>query len=753
MKLHLKELLDLLPTNPKLITRLEDEVERITREEPISFLLEAFKIEDSNLRFYLLLILEKKMHLLKESRLPLSEIISASEVVLVNYEFKSFDQKKLAKIHAKLGLYEWPNNYSNFFNIFSNLMANKRKIGYLILENFLYFMHNSLDIEENRRNELKRAIIIYKEPITQLINNEFCIEEVVLIFTHLISILPRPINFDIIYEKGILCLERTLDFFLEAISAKYCDSSFFLNLVKFSDLIDVEPKMIECFLHLKEQIYNKNLQLYSYVFKGLDKNIFTFSLSLQFWNFLFRKNMEDEIYVSLALEVMQEVIRVVVTKKDDECNSIKMEDLESDIVSLFSLISQNYQNANHIFLTKFVNNLPRKYAVILLKANKNKSLLPLSCVYLKGLALYLDNDPLCVEMLPQLDLNDKDSCKLVAQIVRKFCIDKYKLITLLNSLQNFPFTEEAIANVILKLEDPNLIKQVLEGEMNLKKAHILFYFLKYKPEIVSNDLHKFYIFFLNERPFDRAFSIISFIYQNFPVPKEIWEKIYSSLDFYSLRDLNYFCTDLLQRLNEEIQIPFVEKVFFRLNTEWKSVDDEIELSLTTKAFLTVIESLVLKNLGQQNEIQYTNLLIDFLKETDPTILLKVYAFYNRVKFAYDTERMVLNLLMCYNSYEMVDCQNEIISMLIDCIKKEDGPCTFQKFNFDINEANRISGLVKNSSTKRSRALFKDLLADIKGKPLSTLYQPSNKIQSQNLFGGSAKKNGEDDSVVFGNLFQ
>ncbi|KCZ75460.1 hypothetical protein H311_03564, partial [Anncaliia algerae PRA109] len=522
-------------------------------------------------------------------------------------------------------------------------------------------------------------------------------------------------------------LDKSLDFFLEAISSKYNDFIFFANLIKFSESINTEAKMIECLLNMKEHIYIKNIQLYSYVFKGLSQNIYTFSLSLQFFVILFRKPLQDEFYVSLATEVLQEIIRVIVTYQENDITSIKLEDLESDVVTLLGLISQNYQSANHLFLTKFINDIPRKYAVILLKANKNKGSLPLTTTYFKGLAFYLDNNPSCIDLLMQFDFNDKDSCKLIGQIVKKFCNDKEKLMNLLNILKNYEHTEESVANIILKLRNPSLVKQVLEGEFNLKKSHILFYFLKCEPSVVPENLNNFYLYFINNTSFDRSFSIISLIYKHFSVPKEIWEAIYNSIELYSLKDINYFCTDLLQKLNEEIQIPFIEKIFYRLTHEWSELEDEIELSLTTKSFLTVLEGLIIKNHKQHNEIQYTNLLIEFLKYNDPSVLIKIYSFYSRIKFSFDNERMVYFLLMCYNSYEMVDCQNEIISLLIECMGKQDGPITFQKFNFNAEETCKISELLKNASTKRGRALVKTLLSDIKGKPLSNLYEPINRI--------------------------
>ncbi|RVD91255.1 hypothetical protein TUBRATIS_22930 [Tubulinosema ratisbonensis] len=752
MKMRLLELLESLPSNPKLITAVENEVERILRQEPIEYIIEAFKIDEHNLRFYFLVILEKRMYILRENNQSLIEVINAAEFIILNYEFKGIDEKKFAKIYAKIGLYSWPGCYPNFLNILIELIKFRKKIGFLILENFLYLMHNSIEIDENRRSELKRAMIIMKDNLLQLISDGFCLEEVILIYTHLISILPKPIDFKIILERGNLFPEKASEFFLEAINSKYNDFEFFNNLVGFAELVDVEPKMIECFLNLKRAHFCKNLQLYAYIFKGISKNIHSFSLSLQFWIILFRKGMQDELFYSLAMQILQEVIRVVVTFQDDDCNSIKIEDLESYLITLFGIISQNYQSANHLFLTKFVNDIPRKYAIILLKANKHKHTLPLNCSYLKALSLYLDNDPQATDFMARLDLNDKDSCKLIGQIVKKFYIDKYKLINLFNSLKERDYVEEAIVNIILKLEDMTLIKQVLEGDMDLKKAHILFYFLKHNPEVMSEEINKFFIFFINNPPFDRSFSIVALIYKNYGVPNEIWENIFNSIENISLKDLNYFCVDLLQKLNEELQIPFVEKIFRRLLNEWNELDDEIEVSNTTKSFIAVLENLIVKNLKSKNEINYTNLLIEFLQFTNPQILLKIYGFYNRVKFNFETERLTLKLLMCYNSFEMVDCQTEIITLLIECLKKEDGPSVFQKFNFNPEKIQKIYEFLKNASIKRSRTLIKELLNDIKGKPLSNLYQPTNKIQSQNLFSGSSKKK-DDNDFVFPNIYQ
>lgn len=748
MTFELKRLLGELKTDPKRIHDVETEVERIINEERIDVIRELFRTEDAQLRFYIFVILEKKTKLLKVRGESLVPIIQFAEECVRGPPMDVFLQRKLAGIYAQLGVFEWPSSFPTFFNVVIELMASERLLGYLILENFLYLVRSSMEINEERRNELKRAIILGEKVLTELLSRDLFTEETISVYTHLVAILPgQQLDFDAVFKKGGMCVEKTLDLFLEFMSAKRFDEKFVENLVDFAGKIEVNSKMIECFILSEHRIGKKSLGLYTYVFRGLSAGVNTFSSSIQFWLQLFRRigqgryrapdgdaGESSVFFENLAREVMQETIRVVSTPEPDEISSLKIEDMENDVLLLFQTISQSLPAASTQLLNQCSGTMPRRYAVALLKACRNREQLVLADPYLKAYSLFLDGDSRCVHIIGYLDLHDRDVCRLIAQIIRKFDVGKDFLECYYQKIESSEFADEILVCMALKAGNHELIDRVLSGDMDIRKASRLFYFMKYRPDVVAGYIGGFYSLFLRTRPFDRCFATIGLAYKSFRgVPQNVVQKIYAELDSYSLQEVNGFLCDLLLLLDETLQVPFVEKVFFRLRSEWKEAEDQKTLGAVTKSFLSVLEALATKHRNSDKEVQYTNLIIEFLQDTDVVVFRKIASFYNKTKFAFDTERMVYYLLLSYNSFELLDQHSEIIGLLIECIKKEDGPMAFSKFNFDPVECFKIKVLVNANGARAARGHMKEMLGSIKGKPLSQMHQSAIKIESQNLF--------------------
>lgn len=756
MVFELKRLLDELRTDSKKIASVEMEVARIIESGGFDTVRDLFCVNDPQLKFYVFVIVEKKMKVLKEKNASLGALVRFVEECVYGDTLEVFLQRRLAKIYAQLGIFEWPNTLPSFFNVVIELMASQKLLGYLILENFLYLVRNSFEINEERRSELKRAVILGDKIIIELISRDVFIEETISIYAHLITILPVPVlDFAIVFERGDACVEKTLDLLLEAVATRHNDEKFVESLIKFSTKIEINAKMIECFILAKNSIYRRNLEMYSYVFKGLGENIYTFASAVQFWTHLFKKGCpshyrdggqhDNEVFFNnLATEVLLEVVRVVLTAERDDLAYLRIEDMENDILTLFLMISQNYPAANTQFLTKCSASIPRKYASTLIKANKNRRQLDLKDAYLRAYSLFLDEDSSCVGLIEYLDLKDKDTCRLVAQIIRRFDIESDTLRAYFLKIENNELADEVLVTVALKLGSQELVARTLAGSMDIHKAHRIFYILKHKPEIVLEHVPEFYSFFMRSRAFDRCFAIIGLIYKSYGnVPKEIFQKIYADIEGYSVAEVNYFVTDLLIRLDEGLQNPFVEKIFFRLIAEWKDAEEQRELCLATKSFLSVLELLVERHKDTETETKYTSIIIEFLQVPDAIICKRICAFYNKRKFQFDTERMVYYLLTCYNSFELIDQHNEIVGLLVECIKKDDGPTVFGKFNFDPAECFKIKMLATSNGAKAARTNIREMLGSIKGKPLSQLYQSTMKIQSQNLFRKSEKSERSD----------
>lgn len=748
MTFELKRLLGELKVDPKRIQDVEAEVERIINEERIDVIRELFHTEDTQLRFYIFVILDKKTKLLKMRGESLVPIIQFAEECVRGPPMNILLQRKLAGIYAQLGVFEWPGSFPTFFNVVIELMVSERLLGYLVLENFLYLVRSSMDINEERRNELKRTIILGEKVLTELLSRDLFTEETISVYTHLVAILPgQQMDFDAIFKKGSICVEKTLDLFLEFMSTKRFDEKFVENLVDFSEKIEVNSKMIECFTLSEKSVGRKSLGMYTYVFRGLSAGIQTFFCSIQFWLQLFRKISQGRhkalsgdtgenrvFFENLAREVMQETIRVLSTSESDELSSLRIEDMDNDVLLLFQTISQCLPAASTLLLNQCSGTMPRRYAVALLKANRNREQLVLVDPYLKAYCLYLDGDSRCVHIIGYLDLHDRDVCRLVAQIIRKFNVEKEFLECYYQKIESSEFADEILVCMALKASNHALINRALSGDMDVRKACKLFYFMKYRPEIVAEYIGEFYSLFLRSRPFDRCFATIGLAYKSFRgIPQDVIQKIYSELDSYSLQEINGFLCDLLLLLDETLQVPFVEKVFFRLRSEWKEAEDQKTLGAVTKSYLSVLEALAMKHRNDSKEVQYTNLIVEFLQDTDAVVFRKIVSFYNKTKFAFNTERMVYYLLLTYNSFELLDQHSEIISLLIECIKKEDGPIAFSKFNFDPVECFKIKVLVNANGARAARGHMKEMLGSIKGKPLSMLYQSAIKIESQNLF--------------------
>ncbi|KAL0265773.1 UNVERIFIED_CONTAM: hypothetical protein PYX00_011488 [Menopon gallinae] len=746
MTFELKRLLEELKTDPKRIHDVETEVDRIINSEGVDVVRELFCTDDTQLRFYLFVIIEKKTKLLKVRGESLAPVIQFTEECVRGPPLSAFLQRKLAGIYAQLGVFEWPGNFPSFFNVVIELMASERMLGYLVLENFLYLVRSSVEINEERRNELKRAVILGERVLTELVSRNLFIEETISIYTHLVAILPNPqLDFGIVFRRGDVCIEKTMDFFLEVMNVKRFDEKFVESLVEFAAKTEVSPKMIECFMLAEQSACKRSLGMYTYVFRGLGSGIRTFSCALQFWLQLFRRSGPghrgaqeaggDAAFLeNLAREVMQEILRVVATSEADELSSLKIEDMENDIILLFQTISQNHPAANTQLLNQHAGTMPRRYAVVLLKANRCRQHLALADTYLRAYCLLLEEDSRCVQLMGYLDLHDRDACRLVAQIVRRFDVGKEFLESYYQKIESSEFADEILVCMALKAGDPALASRALAGDMDIRRASRLFYFMKYRPDAAANRMAEFYGFFLRSRPFDRCFATIGLAYKSLrSVPQDVLQKIYSELDSYDLREVNAFLNDLLAQLDEVLQIPFVEKVFLRLRSEWKEAEDQRTLCMVTKSFLGVLEALAVRHRNSEKEVQYTSLIIEFLQDTDVVVFKRIASFYNRTRFAFDTERMVYYLLLSYNSFELLDQHSEIIGLLIECIKKEDGPMAFSKFNFDPVECFKIKVLVNTNGARAARNHIKEMLGSIKGKPLSQMHQSSVKIESQNLF--------------------
>ncbi|KAF7683629.1 hypothetical protein TCON_1160 [Astathelohania contejeani] len=748
---RLEQLLNDLPNNPNLIKDIETQVQMIANEEGIQTLASMIGSSNPQIRFYALLIAEQKIKATKRTGSIAPELINLlNECANISFYFAdSLTSNRFATTYAIAGLYDWPDEFPAFFdNVIGLISVMNRPIapnpGLNILEKFLFMVNRSPEITEKRRTDLKRCIknksinflplIDAYQPIKDVdIDKNFVL--ITLIYSHLMSILPKnDINYKIIFSQhgnkaGIL------EFTGEAIFYGLAKKEFIEYLIENTcrDLIrdsKLGIKQINNFTNLLHKIEKEkptNIDyLYQFMFYALKSEENVFISCTNFWIHFFKiqgeKDGSAEIASAVLTEFNNNVNRLIASEMISE---------SKEVFDLYNLLGTKYSNLIPQFLANSV--VPRKFAVSLIKNYARKEDLKLEDPFLLCTKLFLDDKQNCINLINQLDLKDKESCKLISKILVKYNYeDKAGLFKKIYLYQNNECVNEILIILAVQLRiDP---ANILEGEWNEMKLKRFYYFIKYSPmlETLNGMLNSFYNYFLETQNYSHCFSILSLV----SIPENILSRIYQIIDIIDLRDLSCFNHDILKKLNDNILPAFLQQVFNRLKREWSDVEDINLLVTCTNGFIRVLEIRLSKfhNINVLNESvpfpglieSYSEILIELLQTGDASIIKRISNYLIRSDISFNMQKAVYYLLMCYNSSLLVDIQNDIVTFLLECLKKENGEKAFIAVKSE-EECIQLKNDFISSGPKKQRELLKLFLREVKGKPLNQLYSSDWKI--------------------------
>ncbi|KAI5184939.1 hypothetical protein NEHOM01_0490 [Nematocida homosporus] len=179
---HLRMLIGALKNGSSPSSTAEDLLLQYTKsDQTILLLFQAVKEEDQLGQFYALLTLQKTLQTpdrLSEPSLDLF-INQVEELLFCCLDSDRLVSVRLAALYATLGLLYWPVKPSGFISRIKDLISRGQPIGAEVLGQFLAQAVDSLEITEERRYELKKALHGPADDLFGLVANQ-CTTETAL---------------------------------------------------------------------------------------------------------------------------------------------------------------------------------------------------------------------------------------------------------------------------------------------------------------------------------------------------------------------------------------------------------------------------------------------------------------------------------------------------------------------------------------------------------------------------------------------
>lgn len=711
--MRLEELFVKLKDDPSAMSEIEREMQIHISNVDISPTRHLFDSKIPEMKFYALKIIE---HRVRDKKI--AGIVPSDEIRFMVDAIHATDINKAAQVFALLGLYEWPTNFPQFFSIIIDLLSYRNAIGYKILEKFLYLCNYSQEINEARKNELKKGCAVMSGAYMPLFDDSMA-EYIIPILTESLKIMSRDFDCSIIFKRGAEFPDKTIEFLSEG-----------MNLVSVEDVIELASEMetsygmIMCFNSLKNKAPNVNNlnKMYEYIFNGLRKDLLTFSASVEFWTKLFGQNGS----VGLSGEILTEVISIYLSVDEEQ-----RAEIEGEVFGLFSVICKNYPGSVVDFLRLNGDHIGRKLSLHLLKKLHNFPMRvsdnlvfedPVLCC---ALAVYR-SDASAVNYIQYFDFTEKDPCKLVVKILELFPLSEAQLNQILSKcdVSNKEHANEVIVECLVKLRR----EEQFSGAWTHDELMRLFFYLKKNPAKFAHLSSSYFKVFVEKAPFDRCFAILRMFGS---VPDEVLQKIYTDLDSYSFVDLTCFNRDLLSYLR--IQGPFIQKEITRSINEWKFSEDPGDLITCVKSLIQVLCHGINRSKELGTPYPYVNELVEMLQIDEPTVVKRVAETFNVYSGSFDTRRAVYLFMLAYNSSTVESAHLQVASSLTICIRQEEGPKAFAEvLGVDARTCTNLREDVLRSQTKRSQNLVKMFLQEYKGKPLNSLYASDFKVEGHNF---------------------
>ncbi|AFN82980.1 hypothetical protein EROM_050470 [Encephalitozoon romaleae SJ-2008] len=711
--MRLEDLFVRLREDPSAMPEIEREVQRCVDSPDLAPAKELMNSTIPEVTFYGLKVIEHRIKSKKMSNIsPEEEMSFMSDVVQVS------NADKAAQVFALLGIYEWPSNFPQFFSIIIDLLSHRKEMGYKILENFLYLCNYSQEINEERKDELKRGCGVMSHAYMPLFDDSMA-KHIIPILTESLKMMPRTFDCSIVLRRGSEFPDKTIEFLNDGMDMLDVES-----VIDLASHMDISYGMIMCFNNLKDKAprVGNVKKMYEYVFKGLRKDLITFSASIEFWTKLFSRDGVEEI----VGEVQTEVVSIYLSIDERQRTEI-----EGEVFGLFNVICRNYPNIAISFINVNGDCIGRKLALYFLKKlfGSSASSIPNDLTFRDpvlrcSLAIYR-KDLSAVDYIQYFDLGEKEACRLVIKILEMFPLSIPQLENILSrcNIPDKTYANEVIAECFTRLGREEEFTERWTRDETIR----FFFYLKRQPEKFRRFAGSYYRAFLEKSPFDRCFAILKMLGD---VPEEILRKIYSDIDTYPAIDISCFNRDLLGYLKNPN--PFIQKEITRLINEWRVSEDPGDLVACVKSLVHVIGSASSLS-GGHKFCPYVNELIEILQVDDPTVVKKVSETFNSHTGPFDTHRAVYLFMVSYNSGALESAHSSIISSLTICIKQKDGANAFSDtLGIDQSACINLREDVLKSQTRRAQGLVRAFLHSYKGKPLNSLYANDFKVKGQNF---------------------
>ena len=161
--MDLEILLIELSRNPEAIKKIEEQVEILVNYPDLTPLYSLQNSANPAVFIYICKIIEKRVRNRISSMNLQEEIGFCSQLLQKN---KSYH---VCELYSLMGQFCWPSLMPSFFDDILSLL--NCKAGYQIFHSFLEKLNTSTEIDEARRNELKKAMGIISSELLKRLNN------------------------------------------------------------------------------------------------------------------------------------------------------------------------------------------------------------------------------------------------------------------------------------------------------------------------------------------------------------------------------------------------------------------------------------------------------------------------------------------------------------------------------------------------------------------------------------------------------
>lgn len=774
------DLITQLQRDPKVISQLEEEITRISHQDisHISELTNSLDMSSPTYSigiFYIFKAVEMKTKREKLNPDELVKIISYVESIILTYINNNSSSIPCCIVdgYVLLALCSWPALMNNLLNIIAanlNSLNNSTNISLQIFHSLLSEINCSVEIDNKRRGELKKAVsnIFSTDIFNTLINIDntpgnnsiYSKRTLLLIYKELIKISPKHINMAHVYTISPEQPSEAMEFFIEH-GAANISTDVFYNLLQF---LPSDINFIEMFFN--KPVFDQRVLKYMYEAIG---NPDTLQVSMQYWDRLFtaaaqRDTANDMSNLNIAPFVKSVLGQIFTTF--DLCDEDEKSDLDPTIFGLLMVLGKTQPQQTIEFFTETDNNRnatapsidPRFPTSALCKIVKERpDLLPnyqFSSIYLNAYKIYLLKDPSCIQYLSMMDYTEKDQVKLAVNIIEKYTYKPEDLESYYKVVEQKTVvpTDSSVGIIyeLLAAIDHKLNRQATLSFNSPSDAIRFFYYLKTNPDFYNKYSGKYLEYFSKNPPFDRAYSIINRLYLDPTVYQNILQHIYQSIDpnkpaAFPLDHMGCFNTDILMNIknNSEIVSSFVEvecKLFISL---YDTLTNHREYYTSLKTLIQVIEN----NISSTPTL--VNNLVDLLYIDYNVVVTKVANIMiskfgdhssNGVLQALDAKKAVYNLSYCYNLPSLITSQASVATALTYILGRygnsgdlsgtnnsnstiTDSAEVFSTIlSIDLDKCVKVKNQIKNMDRKGATGIVRNLIKEFKGKAINKLYE-------------------------------